>query len=58
MASERARLVEAHIDLARRIASAIHPRVRQYMELEELIAAKLGNPTVDPHGDPIPSREL
>ncbi len=23
-------------------------------ELEELIAAKLGNPTVDPHGDPIP----
>src|SRR3954447_8946484 len=26
--------------------------------LEELIAAKLGNPTVDPHGDPIPSREL
>src|SRR4249919_2009557 len=27
-------------------------------ELEELIAAKLGNPTVDPHGDPIPSRDL
>jgi DtxR family Mn-dependent transcriptional regulator len=27
-------------------------------ELEELIAAKLGNPTVDPHGDPIPTREL
>jgi DtxR family Mn-dependent transcriptional regulator len=27
-------------------------------ELEELIAAKLGNPTFDPHGDPIPSREL
>jgi DtxR family Mn-dependent transcriptional regulator len=26
--------------------------------LEELIAAKLGNPTLDPHGDPIPSREL
>src|SRR6476620_10894529 len=26
-------------------------------ELEELIAAKLGHPTVDPHGDPIPSRE-
>ena len=25
-------------------------------ELEELIAAKLGNPTVDPHGDPIPTR--
>ncbi len=27
-------------------------------DLEELIAAKLGNPTVDPHGDPIPSVEL
>ncbi|HET9103579.1 MAG TPA: metal-dependent transcriptional regulator [Solirubrobacteraceae bacterium] len=27
-------------------------------ELEELIAAKLGHPTRDPHGDPIPSREL
>jgi DtxR family Mn-dependent transcriptional regulator len=27
-------------------------------ELEELIAAKLGNPTHDPHGDPIPSSEL
>jgi DtxR family Mn-dependent transcriptional regulator len=27
-------------------------------ELEELIAAKLGHPTRDPHGDPIPTREL
>ncbi|MGI8711949.1 MAG: metal-dependent transcriptional regulator [Solirubrobacteraceae bacterium] len=27
-------------------------------ELEELIAAKLGNPTHDPHGDPIPARDL
>ena len=27
-------------------------------ELEELIAAKLGNPTRDPHGDPIPTAEL
>ncbi|MGH2927617.1 MAG: metal-dependent transcriptional regulator, partial [Solirubrobacteraceae bacterium] len=27
-------------------------------DLEELIAAKLGDPTHDPHGDPIPSREL
>jgi DtxR family transcriptional regulator, Mn-dependent transcriptional regulator len=26
-------------------------------ELEELIAAKLGDPTHDPHGDPIPSRD-
>ena len=27
-------------------------------ELEELIAAKLGDPAHDPHGDPIPTREL
>src|ERR1700734_833739 len=27
-------------------------------ELEELISAKLGDPTLDPHGDPIPTREL
>ena len=27
-------------------------------ELEELISAKLGHPTHDPHGDPIPTREL
>ena len=27
-------------------------------DLEELIAAKLGHPTVDPHGDPIPNAEL
>ena len=27
-------------------------------ELEDLIAAKLGNPTHDPHGDPIPTRDL
>lgn len=27
-------------------------------ELEALIAAKLGNPTHDPHGDPIPTPEL
>jgi DtxR family transcriptional regulator, Mn-dependent transcriptional regulator len=27
-------------------------------ELEQLIAAKLGNPTRDPHGDPIPSVDL
>jgi DtxR family Mn-dependent transcriptional regulator len=27
-------------------------------ELEELIAAKLGNPTIDPHGDPIPAADL
>jgi DtxR family Mn-dependent transcriptional regulator len=27
-------------------------------ELEELIAAKLGQPAIDPHGDPIPNRDL
>jgi DtxR family Mn-dependent transcriptional regulator len=27
-------------------------------ELEELIAKALGNPTHDPHGDPIPTRDL
>jgi DtxR family Mn-dependent transcriptional regulator len=27
-------------------------------ELEELIAAKLGDPKYDPHGDPIPTRDL
>jgi DtxR family Mn-dependent transcriptional regulator len=27
-------------------------------ELEELIAAKLGDPRLDPHGDPIPSADL
>src|SRR4051794_39332486 len=27
-------------------------------ELEDLIATKLGDPTVDPHGDPIPTRDL
>lgn len=27
-------------------------------DLEQLIAAKLGHPTVDPHGDPIPSADL
>jgi DtxR family Mn-dependent transcriptional regulator len=26
-------------------------------QLEDLIAAKLGNPTHDPHGDPIPTRD-
>ena len=27
-------------------------------DLEQLIATKLGNPTLDPHGDPIPTAEL
>ncbi len=36
---------------AERLEHAISP------ELSELIAAKLGNPTHDPHGDPIPTRD-
>src|SRR6516162_1496912 len=27
-------------------------------ELEQLISARLGHPTLDPHGDPIPSEEF
>jgi DtxR family Mn-dependent transcriptional regulator len=38
-------------DEAERLEHAISP------ELSELIAAKLGHPTVDPHGDPIPSSD-
>src|SRR5665647_2175122 len=38
---ERARLVEAHLELAQKAARMIFPRVRQYIELEELVA--LGN---------------
>ena len=38
-------------DEAERLEHAISP------ELSELIAHKLGNPTHDPHGDPIPSLE-
>jgi RNA polymerase sigma factor for flagellar operon FliA len=36
-AAERARLVEHHLDLARRVAHMIHPRVRDLVELDELI---------------------
>jgi len=37
-ASERARLVEQHLDLARRAAAMIYPRVREYVEFDELVA--------------------
>ncbi len=40
-ADERARLVERHLDVVRRAALMIHPRVRDHVELDELIA--LGN---------------
>ncbi len=35
---ERARLVERHLDVARRAAQLIYPRVRAHVELDELIA--------------------
>ncbi len=40
-ASERARLIEAHLDIARKAAGMIYPRVRDHVEFEELVA--LGN---------------
>jgi len=40
-ASERARLVEANLDVARKAAAMIYPRVREHVEFEELVA--LGN---------------
>jgi RNA polymerase sigma factor for flagellar operon FliA len=35
---ERARLVERHLDVAKRCAHVLYPRVRGYIELDELIA--------------------
>ena len=40
-AAERARLVEAHLDLAKKAAAMIYPRVREHVEFDELVA--LGN---------------
>jgi RNA polymerase sigma factor FliA len=40
-AAERARLVEAHLDLARKAAAMIFPRVKDHIEFDELVA--LGN---------------
>ena len=37
----RARLVEAHLDVARRAAQLVYPRVRDHVSLEELVA--MGN---------------
>lgn len=37
-ATERARLVERHLDLAQRAAKMIYPRVRAYVEFDELVA--------------------
>jgi RNA polymerase sigma factor for flagellar operon FliA len=35
---ERAQLVERHLDLARRAAAVIHPRVRDHVPFDELVA--------------------
>ena len=40
-AAERARLVESHLDIARKAAGMIFPRVREHVEFDELVA--LGN---------------
>lgn len=40
-AEERARLVERNLDVAQRAARMIHPRVRDYIEFDELVA--IGN---------------
>jgi RNA polymerase sigma factor for flagellar operon FliA len=40
-AAERARLVEGHMDLPRKAAAMIYPRVKRHMEFDELVA--LGN---------------
>jgi RNA polymerase sigma factor FliA len=37
-AASRARLVESHLDLARKAAAMIYPRVRDHIEFEELVA--------------------
>jgi RNA polymerase sigma factor for flagellar operon FliA len=37
-ATERARLVERHLDTARRAAAMIYPRVRDHVEFDELLA--------------------
>lgn len=40
-ASEREQLVTAHLDMSRRAAAVIYPRVKEYTDFEELVA--LGN---------------
>src|SRR5689334_1067511 len=37
-AAERARLVEQHLDMSRRAAATIFPRVKKHIEFEELVA--------------------
>ena len=37
-ASARQRLIEDHLDLARKAAAVLHPRVREHLDFEELVA--------------------
>lgn len=49
------KVLEMPWDQVRADAERLAPLISE--ELEEHIAAKLGQPTRDPHGDPIPTRE-
>jgi DtxR family Mn-dependent transcriptional regulator len=55
--------ISERLDVSPASASAMVKRLEEKLEhaispeLSELIAAKLGNPTHDPHGDPIPTRD-
>lgn len=40
-AAERAKLVESHLELSRRAAALVYPRVKQHVQFDELVA--LGN---------------
>ena len=40
-AAERAKLIEKHVDLSRRAAAMVYPRVKDYLSFDELVA--LGN---------------
>jgi DtxR family Mn-dependent transcriptional regulator len=51
-----ARTLGLHVDAVHEEADKLEHVLSE--ELEALIAAKLGNPTVDPHGDPIPTADL
>jgi DtxR family transcriptional regulator, Mn-dependent transcriptional regulator len=51
-----AEVLDMHWDRVHNEAEVLEHHISE--ELEELIAAKLGQPMLDPHGDPIPDRDL
>ena len=51
-------LVAVHQETDPLRSSAVEDYTKAIYALEELIARKLGDPTRDPHGDPIPTRDL